>query len=124
MKKILLSINPEHVSKILSGEKAFEYRTKVAKQDVKSLLIYETSPVKRVVAEAEILEVLELPPEDLWSTTKDYSGITKDFFDAYFANREIAYAYRLGNIKAYDRPMELSYFGVKAAPQSFVYVTY
>ena len=124
MKKILLSINPEHVSKILSGEKAFEYRTKVAKQDVKSLLIYETSPVKRVVAEAEILEVLELPPEDLWVATKDYSGITKDFFDAYFANREIAYAYRLGNIKAYDRPMELSYFGVKAAPQSFVYVTY
>ena len=124
MKKILLSINPEHVSKILSGKKAFEYRTKVAKQDVKSLLIYETSPVKRVVAEAEILEVLELPPKDLWSATKDYSGITKDFFDAYFANREVAYAYRLGNIKAYDRPMELSYFGVKAAPQSFVYVTY
>ena len=124
MKKILLSINPEHVSKILSGEKVFEYRTKVAKQDVKSLLIYETSPIKRVVAEAEILEVLELPPEDLWAATKDYSGITKDFFDAYFANRKVAYAYRLGNIKAYDRPMELSYFGVKAAPQSFVYVTY
>ena len=124
MKKILLSINPEHVSKILSGEKVFEYRTKVAKQDVKSLLIYETSPVKRVVAEAEILEVLELPPEDLWAATKDYSGIKKDFFDAYFANREVAYAYRLGNIKAYDRPMELSRFGVKAAPQSFVYVTY
>lgn len=124
MKKILISINPEHVSKILSGEKKYEYRTKAAKQDVKSLLIYETFPMKRVVAEAEILEVLELPPEDLWVATKDYSGITKDFFDAYFANREVAYAYRLGNIKAYDRPMELSYFGVKAAPQSFVYVTY
>ena len=50
MRKILISINPEHVAKILSGEKKFEYRTKDAKRDVDSLIIYETTPVKRVVA--------------------------------------------------------------------------
>ena len=65
MRKILISINPEHVAKILSGEKKFEYRTKAAKQDVDSLIIYETTPVKRIVAEAKILEVLELTPEAL-----------------------------------------------------------
>ena len=63
MRKILISINPEHVAKILSGEKKFEYRTKAAKRDVDSLIIYETTPVKRVVAEAKIIEVIELPPE-------------------------------------------------------------
>lgn len=120
--KILISINPEHVAKILSGEKKYEYRTKAAKKDVDSLIIYETTPVKRIVAEAEIIEVLCLSPEDLWKETKRYSGISKSFYDEYFKGRKIAYAYRLGKVKAYDNPLELSDYGVKAAPQSFVYI--
>ena len=122
MRKILISINPEHVAKILSGEKKFEYRTKAARRDVDSLIIYETTPVKRVVAEAKILEVLELPPEALWSETQSYSGISKKFFDEYFQGREIAYAYRLGEVRLYETPRELSDYGIKAAPQSFVYL--
>ncbi|MBP5091863.1 MAG: ASCH domain-containing protein [Bacilli bacterium] len=122
MMKILISINPEHVAKILSGEKRFEYRTKAAKKDVDSLIIYETTPVKRIVAEAEILEVLCLSPEDLWKETKRYSGISKSFYDEYFKGRKIAYAYRLGKVNAYDNPLELSDYGIKAAPQSFVYI--
>lgn len=122
MKKILMSIHPEHVEKILSGEKRYEYRTKAAKKDVESLIIYETTPIKRVVAEAKIIEVLELPPEDLWEASKDYSGISKEFFDKYFQGRKTAYAYRLGEIKAYDTPRELSFYGIKNAPQSFVYI--
>ena len=122
MRKILISINPEHVAKILSGEKKFEYRTKAAKQDVDSLVIYETTPVKRVVAEAKILEVLELPPEELWEETKEYSGISKVFFDEYFNGRTVSYAYRLGEVKIYDEPLELSVYGVKSAPQSFIYL--
>ena len=120
--KIIISINPEHVAKILSGEKKFEYRTKAAKKDVDSLIIYETTPVKRIVAEAEIIEVLRLSPEDLWKETERYSGISKSFYDEYFKGRKIAYAYRLGKAKAYDNPLELSDYGIKAAPQSFVYI--
>lgn len=74
------------------------------------------------MAEAEILEVLELPPEDLWKKTKAHSGISKSFFDEYFKGRKVAYAYRLGKVKAYDTPLKLSSYGVKAAPQSFIYV--
>lgn len=122
MRKILISINPEHVEKILSGEKRFEFRTKAAKKDVDSLIIYETTPVKRVVAEAKIIEVLEMTPEKLWEVTREYAGIDRQFFDAYFFGRTTAYAYRLGEIKVYEEPRDLSYFGVKAAPQSFVYV--
>ena len=122
MRKILISINPEHVAKILSGEKKFEYRTKAAKKDVDSLIIYETTPVKRIVAEAKILEVLEMCPEDLWEKTRKNSGISKAFFDEYFQGRSIAYAYRLGEVKVYDNPLELSFYGIKTAPQSFVYL--
>ncbi len=121
-KKIIISINPEHVENIINGTKKYEYRTKAAKQDISSIIIYETVPVKKIVAEAEIIEVLELSPEDLWNETKEFSGISKDLYDDYFKNRDVAYAYKLGKIKVYKEPKSLLDFGIKCAPQSFVYV--
>ena len=122
MKSIVLSINPIHVQNILNGAKKYEYRTKAAKGNVKSIFMYETAPVKKIVAEAEIVEVLMLSPEDLWEKTKEQSGITKQFFDSYFKGREVAYAYKLGKVNVFDEPKELIDFGIKAAPQSFVYL--
>ena len=121
-RKILISINPEHVQNIIAWKKKYEYRKVAAKQDISSIIIYETTPIKRIVAEAEIVDVLELPPEELWEQTKNESGISKAFFDKYFNNRTVAFAYKLGEIKVYDTPKTLMDYGVKAAPQSFVYV--
>ena len=121
-KKILISINPKHVDNIIKGIKKYEYRKIAAKQDISSIIIYETTPIKRVVAEAEIIDVLEFPPEELWEITKQESGISKKFFDKYFKNRDLAYAYKLGEIKVYDEPRLLIEFGIKVAPQSFVYL--
>ena len=122
MRKIIVSIHPEHVKNIINGTKKFEYRTKVAKSDVKKIIIYETAPIKRVVAEAEIIEVLMMKPEDLWEVTKEQSGISKSFFDSYFENRDVAYAYKLGEVKVYEQPKTLEEFGLRCAPQSFAYV--
>jgi|SRR5690554_578561 len=122
MGKILISINPEHVEKILDGSKRFEYRTKAAKKDIKSLIIYSTSPMKKVVAEAEIVEVIALSPEELWKETSAYSGIQKEFFDDYFKDRKIAYAYKLGRITPFNQPKALKDYGISYAPQSFIYV--
>ncbi len=121
-KKILISINPEHVKNIINGIKKYEYRKIAAKQDISSIIIYETTPVKRIVAEAEIIDVLMYSPEELWKLTKEESGISKEFFDEYFEGKEIAYAYKLGKIKVYDEPKTLLEYGIKAAPQSFVYI--
>ncbi len=121
-KKIIISINPIHVDNIIKGVKKYEYRRIAAKQDISSIIIYETTPIKRVVAEAEIVDVLEMTPEELWQLTKEQSGIDKDFFDAYFKNKQIAYAYKLGEIKVFDEPRLLVDYGIKNAPQSFVYI--
>ena len=102
MRRILISINPEHVDNIFKGIKKYEYRRIAAKKDVSSIIIYETTPVKRVVAEAEIIEVLELPVDDLWEQTKDASGISKEFFLSYFKGKTIAYAYKLGKVIRYN----------------------
>lgn len=47
--------------------------------------------------------------------------ISKKFFDEYFKNRSVAYAYKLGKVKVYDEPKSLIEFGLRAAPQSFAY---
>lgn len=122
MNKILISIHPEHVRNIVNGTKRYEYRTKVPKNSVNKLIIYETAPVKKIVAEAEVIDVLALDPKKLWEQTKEYSGISKEFFDEYFEGREKAYAYKLGPVLVYEEPKSLLDFGFKVAPQSFVYV--
>ena len=120
--KILVSINPEYVEKIVSGEKKFEYRTRVAKQQVDTLVIYATKPIMKVVAEVEILGIIATTPEELWNQTKNQSGITKSFFDESFKDKQVAYAYKLGEVKVYERPKSLLDFGLRMAPQSFAYV--
>lgn len=121
-RKIVISINPQYVEKIISGEKRFEYRTKAAKNDINKIIIYETKPIKKIVAEVEILDVVVASPDELWNETKEYSGISRLFFDDYFKGRKVAYAYKLGRVKVYEQPKSLLDFGLKTAPQSFAYV--
>ena len=76
----------------------------------------------KVVAEVEILDIIATSPEELWNKTKNQSGITKAFFDEYFKEKQVAFAYRLGKVKVYERPKSLLDFGLRVAPQSFAYV--
>lgn len=122
--KVLLSIKPEFVEKILSGEKLFEYRKAVFKRpEVKSVVIYSTMPEGKIVGEFSIGEIIAKHPRELWEETKDVSGIERKFFDEYFSNREVAYAIQIKNLKKYDKPINpyIEEKGFKA-PQSFKYL--
>lgn len=121
MKNIILSIKPEFVEKILSGEKKYEYRKKVCKEDVEKIYIYATAPIKMVVGEVEVIGKKRLNKEKLWEKTQKQSGITKEFYDKYFVNCEEGSVYCLGKIIKYEKGKLLQEFGVKVPPQSFVY---
>lgn len=54
LKAILLSIKPEYVYKILEGTKKYEFRKRIARKNSSYLLVYCTSPIKKVVAKVEI----------------------------------------------------------------------
>ena len=122
--KILISIKPEYTEKIISGVKKYEYRRHVAKKDISSIIIYETTPIKRVVAEAEIEAILSYTPDELWKLTEEESGINKKFFDEYFKGKRIANAYRIGKVKVFEKPKLLEDYGVRCVPQSFIYINY
>lgn len=123
MCKILMPINPEYVEKILSGDKKYEYRKiKAKRKNIDKMIIYSTSPVMKVVAEVEIEEILEESPKMLWEQTKEKSGITEEFYNKYYKNKDTAVAYKLGNIKVYKKQKRLNEIGINYVPQSFVYM--
>lgn len=122
--KVLLSIKPEFVDRILDGSKKFEFRKGIFKNEmVKSVVIYATMPVGMVVGEFDIADVIEDKPSIVWNKTKKYAGISKDFFDIYFSSREKAFAIKIGDVRKYETPIMLSALGKNiTAPQSYRYL--
>lgn len=122
MLKMLLSINPEHVANILNGIKRYEYRKKRCKADIDTIIIYATTPQKQIVGEVTIKNIIEDEPIKVWEKTKEFSGISYDFFQKYFKGKKNAIAYELDNLIIYDKPLLLSDIGITHAPQSFRYI--
>lgn len=121
--KILLSIHPKFIEKILTGEKRFEYRKSMPTKDIESVIIYATKPVGKVVAEFKVKSIHSKSPEQLWLETKDYAGINEDFFFQYFKDREIAHAFEVGELMVFEQPKELKEFiSSGVPPQSFCYI--
>lgn|SRR5690606_2925066 len=83
--KVVLSIKPEFAFKIFDGTKKFEFRKTIFKNNnVTSVIVYASSPVKKVIGEFEIEKIFNKDLETLWNLTKDHSGITEDFFMSIF----------------------------------------
>lgn len=122
MKRILLSINPEHVENILNGSKKYEFRKVKCKECVSEIVIYSTSPVMKVVASVSVKEVIVDEPEEVWRITEDEAGIDKRFFDDYYQKSRCAVAYKLGEVDEFDEPKSLKDYNITHPPQSFVYL--
>ena len=123
--KVLLSIKPQFVEEIFNGNKRFEYRKSIFKREgIKTVMIYSTMPVGKIVGEFDIEEILEEHPKTLWEKTKNHSGISVDFYDSYFMNRDKGYAIQIKSLNKYDEPRcPHEMYGKFTAPQSFKYVT-
>lgn len=120
---VLLSIKPEFVAEMRLGKKKYEFRKRIFKrQKVEKVIIYESAPSSKVVGEFAITNVLEEKPNVLWEKTKNYAGISKVFFDQYFRGKETAIAIAFDKFEEYSEPRTLKELGLKAAPQSFVYI--
>ena len=122
--RVILSIKPEFASKILDGTKKFEFRKCGFSMDgVATVVIYATKPVGAVVGEFEIAEVHKDAPRKIWAKTKLHAGVKKRFFDAYYADRQTAFAIAIGKVVKYDVPVALTSLGSGlTAPQSYRYL--
>lgn len=122
--KVLLSIKPQHVDKILSGEKVFEFRKQLFKRkEVNTVVIYATMPIGKIIGEFTIASILEDTPLNIWEKTKKHAGIDKKYFDEYYHSKKHAVAIKIGKITKYEKPLDLHELGENIVPpQSYRYL--
>lgn len=121
--KVLLSIKPKFAEKIFNGTKKYEFRKAIFKnEDVKTVIVYSSSPVMKVIGEFEIENISSNTPKLIWKKTKNHSGISKVDFFKYFIDRDIAFAIKIKKVKKYKKPLSLKEDFKTTAPQSFKYI--
>jgi len=120
----LLSIKPEFVEKIFSGNKWFEYRKVIFKKNVKKIVVYSTMPVGMIVGKFSIEDIIEASPKEIWDLTKKYSGVNKAFYNKYFEGRSKGFAIKIGKTTRYEALLDpRTLFNSFVAPQSFCYLS-
>jgi len=119
----LLSIKPEFASRIFDGSKKYEYRRTIFKRrEVEAVVVYASHPIRRVIGEFEIGEILHEEPEELWAQTCSHAGITRKGFMEYFANQTKGYAIEIREARKYEIPLSLNELMLSCPPQSFKYL--
>jgi len=121
---LLLSIKPKYVEAIINGTKKFEFRkVGLRKRNLTKVFIYSTSPVKKIVGTFEVGKIIAAHPEKLWKELKDYSGLNREEFFAYFRKKNKGVAIQIKNLTIFDRPLDTETIIPDFVPrQSFQYV--
>lgn len=120
---VLLSIKPKYADLIIDGKKKFEFRkTRFNKDKIDNVLIYSTSPVKKIIGRVTIGNILEGHPKNIWKKCHKHSGLTKEEFFTYFADKEIAYALSIEDVEHFAKPIDpyIEFDGF-VPPQSYCY---
>ena len=126
MKIALLSIRPEWVEKILSGEKVIEVR-KQPPRGCDRILIYSTIDPKypelsgKIVAEFRATEPL-LSDKFGSRPLSELTCLTQEQVDAYSGGKPVYGLHTKVCFRRYDKPYTLADFGLKRAPQNYLYI--
>lgn len=124
MQKILLPIKDKYSQDILSEKKKFELRRNIPKQVVEKIVIYSTSPVKKVVGEAWVKTIHELPLSKLWDLTKESNSVSEEEFYSYYKGKKKGFAYEISKVRKFKNKKSLSEYNINYVPQGFVYLKY
>ncbi|MEH2792893.1 hypothetical protein V7T21_02240 [Segatella copri] len=120
--KILYPIKRKYVKRIFDGTKAYEYRKHLCREEVDTIVIYESSGRGMVVGECKIVDRICCDPVKLWEKTKELSGMEEKEFFNYFRCCKNACAYVLGDVNIFLKPKSLKEYDINFVPQNYVYL--
>lgn len=122
----LISIHPNYVEKILSGEKCLEFRRSWAVNPIDILVIYATVPVQQIVAVTQVGHVFRGSKNRLWELARlKGGGISRRKLFAYMQGKKEGVALELLKVFRIDGgicPRTLFGDGFRP-PQSFRYLS-
>lgn len=108
---------------IFNGRKKYEFRKKIFNwKETKKVIVYASDPVKHIIGEFEIEDVIYDSISELWTKTKDEAGISEEQFLEYFSMKSKGYAIKIKSMKKYKSPKPLDHLMVSTAPQSYRYI--
>ena len=123
LKVALVSLYPRFADSILSGEKKVEFRKTRMSEEISSVIIYSTSPVKKVVGYFEVKEIVSKKPLALWRDFKNSSGLEFREYAEYYDGKKEAFGIVVGNVVRLETPLSLEELGLTGPPpQSFRYL--
>ena len=73
---------------MLTKYKRFEFRKSIFKKEVKTIVVYASSPLQRVIGEFEVERILHLELDELWDITHKELAISENFFYKYFEDKK------------------------------------
>lgn len=122
---IVLSIKPKYVDMILAGTKTVEFRRAWAAEIVDSIAIYASAPIQKIVAVAQVSDVVAAKPSLLWDYCKKRGGgLTRSELFAYMDGKAKGFAILLHNVNQFDQGVAPSRVITDfSPPQSFRYLT-
>jgi predicted transcriptional regulator/ribosomal protein S18 acetylase RimI-like enzyme len=107
---LILSVRPNFLSKIVSGEKKVELRKKFSKKwEGATVILYATHPYHEFVGEAKINRVVMGKPIDIWYEYRDFLGCDRDAFFSYCEGKEDIYALLLSNVRRFEMPVGIDW---------------
>lgn len=119
----LLAIKPQYAEQIMSRRKKVEFRKVGFGASVDTVVVYASSPVKKIVGWFTVSYVDEDDPSLLWSRHRSYGGITRDDFDEYYLERDRGIAIGVEAVVRLEEPLPLRTLGDIVPPQSFRYLS-
>lgn len=115
---VLMSIRPVYADAIFAGTKSVELRRRRPSfTEGSRVLVYSSSPHRRLQGTFEVGRVLADEPNALWRQIAARGGIERAAFDAYFAGCATAYAIEIRNPRRIE-PTRLSI----RPPQSYLFL--
>ncbi|WP_371831742.1 ASCH domain-containing protein [Rhodococcoides corynebacterioides] len=118
-----MSIHPVYAAAIMSGRKTIEFRKRRLADDIATVWVYATTPIRRVIGRFEILEIVEMSPTLLWQQFGKGGCISRGDFDKYYAKHASGVGIRIGTVVELETPLLLADVVLSGVPpQSFLYV--
>jgi predicted transcriptional regulator len=123
-----MSIHPQHVVNIVSGEKTVEIRRRrVAFPSGTQVWIYSTLPVGAIQASVDVLSVDLAPPSIIWKKYHAEMCISRHEFNLYTNGTDFVSAITISNVRLLPNGLSLEHLrnklGSFSPPQSYYYLT-
>jgi predicted transcriptional regulator len=125
---MLLSVRPRYAEAILAGTKRAEIRRqRPGIPPGTPVIIYATKPLGAVIGTANIDQICEGTPADLWDQYRQEVAVSQEEFDQYLSGTSTAYLLLLSHASRLSIPLTLDDMRESAdfqPPRSYRYVNH